>query len=340
MSHITMIQSEIAQSLGVSKAKVNDLVKEYKLEGHTHGKTVAYPVSEVKRLYTALGKKINKKVIAVNNIKGGVGKTLFTRELGFSIAQQGAKTLMIDLDLQGTLSEICGVYNDELPTWKNIIKGELKIEELILPLKDNLSIVPCNIGMGGIDREIGNKNIALLVKQYIEQVMDDYDVVILDTRPEVSNINLAAIIASDIVLVPAKADTGSHKGIRDTFREIELAEKEYDLYVPERGIDKKIIINLFKSTRNTELLKFSEINQEFGEFLHKDVLNDNNDMAKAYNEKEFLYSLKRTSPINKFMRDLAVDVLDLNKQSGAVESEEDEIHFEATDKAQGVTNVD
>lgn len=313
MNEITMIQSEIAHSLNISKARVNDLVKEHNIQGVMAGRSVAYTTDSINNLYESIGRNKKKKIITVNNIKGGVGKTMIARELGFSLAQQGSRVLMIDLDLQGTLSDICGVYNDELPTWKNIIKEEIELKELIIPLYKNLSIVPCNIGMGGIDREIGNKNIALLVKQYIDQVKNEYDVIILDTRPEVSNINLAAIIASDLVIVPAKADAGSQKGIRDTFREIELAEKEYSLYVKNKKIEKKILINLFKTSRNTELLKFSEINAEFGEFLHSNVLSDNNDMAKAYNDKKFLYKMKRISPINKITRSLATEILGINK---------------------------
>lgn len=310
---IYMIQAELAQSLNVSRAKVNDLSKMHRLQGVKSGKVVKYPASEIRRLFKELGIDIPKLVIAINNIKGGVGKTLLVRELAYMLAQHGARVLMIDLDLQGTLSEICGVYNDELPTWKNVIKGEIKPKELAIPLRENLSIIPCNIGMGGIEREIGQKNKALLVKQHLKELQEEFDIILLDTRPEISDINLSAIISSDVVIVPAKADAGSHKGIKDTFREIEFAQKEYGEYTAEKGIDKIILINLFKSSRNTELLKFSEITAEFSEDLFEGVLSDHNDMAKAYNEKEFLYELKRNSPVNKFLRKLASQVLNINK---------------------------
>jgi len=311
-SEISIIQTELANSLGVSKAKMNNLAQQYKLQGIQSGNTVKYPSCEVKRLLEEMGQKKKCRVITVNNIKGGVGKTIFTRELAYALAQHGAKTLMIDLDLQGTLSLICGVYNDELPTWKNVIKGEVEASELIIPIKENLSIISCNIGAGGIDREIGNKNIALLVKQYIESLKEEYDAIVFDTRPEVSNINLAAIIASDVVIVPTKADAGSQKGIGDTFREIDLAEKEYSLYLENKKIKRSVIVNLFKQNRTTEMTKFVDIYNSYSDQVFPECLNDNTDMAQAYNEGKFLYELKRISPVNKFMRKLAVDLLELN----------------------------
>lgn len=309
---IYMIQTELAQSLNVSKTKVSDLCKMFRLQGSPSGKAVKYPASEIRRLLKEVGKDIPKLVIAINNIKGGVGKTLLVRELAYHLAQHGARVLMIDLDLQGTLSEICGVYNDELPTWKNVIKGEIKAADLAIPLRDNLSIIPCNIDMGGVERDIGQKNKALLIKQHLKELQKDYDVIVLDTRPEISDMNLSAIISSDVVIVPAKADAGSFKGIKDTFREIEFAQSEYGEYTNKNGIEKIVLVNLFKSSRNTELVKFSEIANDYGENLFDEVLNDHNDMAKAYNEKKFLYEMKRNSPVNKFMRKLASKILKVN----------------------------
>lgn len=311
---ITMIQTELAKSLEISKAKMNGLDKTYDLQGIKSGNTIKYPASEVSRLIQSYtGKKIDKKIITVNNIKGGPGKTSMTKELGYSIAQHGPKTVMIDLDLQGTLSLICGVYNDELPTWKNIMAGEINVEELLIPLRENLFIIPCNIGFGDWARVVDKKNIALLVKKYVDRLMEEhgFEAVVIDTRPEVSDINLAAIIASDTVLIPSKADIGSEKGIFDTFNEISLAEKEYGIY-RERPLERLICINLFKSSRNTELQKFAEINQTYKEHMFPEVLNDNNDMAKSYNEVSFLYDQKRTSVVCKYMRELAKRLLNLD----------------------------
>jgi len=105
----------------------------------------------------------NAQIIAVANQKGGVGKTTTTHNLGNSLARQGKKVIMIDLDPQSNLTMCMGFQNpDELPcTMAHIIKGlidedfTLQKEEYILTA-EGCDLIPSSIQLSGIEPSLIN----------------------------------------------------------------------------------------------------------------------------------------------------------------------------------------
>src|SRR6185437_2097487 len=73
------------------------------------------------------------KIVAVTNIKGGVGKTTTAVNLAYLCASRGRNTLLWDLDPQGAASHILRCEPDEHVSAKKLVSGKRELPELLLP---------------------------------------------------------------------------------------------------------------------------------------------------------------------------------------------------------------
>ncbi len=155
------------------------------------------------------------KVLAVINQKGGVGKTTTTFHLGTALANS-LRVLMIDIDPQGGLTYMAtGKDPDEYETTiANILLGEVPITEAIIPVRDNLDMVPANIFLSGVEAQLINKiQRELRLKNVLKNVADRYDLVIIDTPPSLGLLTINALFASDGMLIPVEAKLMGLRGM-------------------------------------------------------------------------------------------------------------------------------
>lgn len=103
----------------------------------------------------------NTQIIALANQKGGTGKSSVTVNLGTSLARQGKRVLLCDIDPQSNLTMCMGFHNpDVLPcTMARIFKGQIEEtftyqkEEYILH-KEGCDIIPSSIQLAGMTKHI------------------------------------------------------------------------------------------------------------------------------------------------------------------------------------------
>ena len=85
------------------------------------------------------------RTVAIVNQKGGVGKTTVCRTLSHMLAENNKRVLVIDVDPQQTLSLSLGVvknrFDEQTPSMYHVLTGELPIEQAIINISDNLSII-------------------------------------------------------------------------------------------------------------------------------------------------------------------------------------------------------
>lgn len=143
------------------------------------------------------------KTIAVYNIKGGVGKTAAAVNISYYAAKEKVKTLVWDLDPQGAAS----YYFKVKPRVKGGTKKLIKAKELDSFIKEteipNLDLIPADFSYRHMDLVLDDaKKSTRRIKTLLEQIRDDYDVVILDAPPNISLVSENIFNAADFMIIP------------------------------------------------------------------------------------------------------------------------------------------
>jgi chromosome partitioning protein len=142
--------------------------------------------------------------IALYNLKGGVGKTAATINLAYLAAKEGYKTLVWDLDPQGSSSFYLGVNSTIKNEAKKILNSEIGLAEAIQHSDyENLDIIPADLSARHADVLLNEmKQSKKKIATILSSVKKEYDIVFLDCPPGISILHDAIFYGTDWILMP------------------------------------------------------------------------------------------------------------------------------------------
>jgi chromosome partitioning protein len=160
--------------------------------------------------------------------KGGVGKTSLLTNLAGAISEieKDKKILVLDADGQGNSSLTFGINPKELTdNMYDVFTGNVGIEDVMISVNDNIDIVPANRDLNFVEMDILTKLDKYpkpfeLLKKQVDEIIDDYDYIFIDTPPSIGLVTLNALKIADEVIIPYVPETYSTFGLTELIEAI------------------------------------------------------------------------------------------------------------------------
>ena len=156
------------------------------------------------------------KKIGICNNKGGVGKTTICFCLAGALAEKGLRVLLVDMDQQGSLSSsfLSDIHNLRFVVTDIIRDDQKSIKEIIRKTNfENIDIAPANLSLGKLESElISERDSHYYLADKLEEIQNDYDVIMLDSPPNLGLATWSVLTASEGVIIPLEAQDYSVKG--------------------------------------------------------------------------------------------------------------------------------
>jgi chromosome partitioning protein len=208
----------------------------------------------------------------VFNQKGGVGKSSIACNLAAISAQEGFRTLLVDLDVQGNSSSYLGINThdkEQLPDnniadfFKRSTGGLLSVrkppKDFVLPTAiENLSLICSSPELETIEMELERRHKIYKLREALVKLENDFDRIYIDTPPNFNFFSKSALIAADTALIPFNCDSFSKQALYNLLGNLEELKEDHN---PELEIE-GVVVNQFNSQAKLPAELIAELEEE------------------------------------------------------------------------------
>lgn len=304
-----MTATEAANFLGVTVQAVHKQLKQKNMAFQKSQNRVFFG-NDVSRQLFQIGFK--QKIIAIQIVKGGTGKSSLTHALAVRAHLYGAKVLCVDLDQQGNLTQSFQINPEEHPSMIDVLSDGIPLKEAICQISPGLDIIPSRIENAVLDNTIMLKRLPLdrVYKDRLEPMRSKYDLILIDCPPAIGQSVAAIALASDLVISPVTPEKFCLSGLKITSQEIDNLEQSY-----QKKITMKIILNKYdnRTVLSHEVLSSLIKHPVYGEKLFKSYIRISQDFPNATARGESIYDSLRDSSAKEDIDLLTREVLELNE---------------------------
>lgn len=211
--------------------------------------------------------------IAVVNQKGGVGKTTTAVNIAYSLAKDGHRILLVDLDPQGNATTSLGIdaYKLEKTMYDVMVDARHNIQ-LAIQGTDlaSLQVLPSNVDLAGADIALSQDLVGGVTKlrRALQSIGDNYRLILIDCPPSLGILTLNALAACTDVLIPIQVQHYALKGMRELQKTILRVREELGIRINVLGI----LMTQFHKVPTVHKVVSKEILDYFGAKVFKTVI--------------------------------------------------------------------
>jgi chromosome partitioning protein len=220
-----------------------------------------------------------RKILAVSNQKGGVGKTTTAINLAASLALADRSVLLVDVDPQGNLTSGVGLKAAAAkgPTIYETLMDGAPLPELSTPV-DRMKLVPANRNLAGAEIElVSMQSRESQLSRCLAEVRDKYDYILIDTPPSLGLLTLNALVAADAVIVPLHCEYFALEGIADLVATIKRVRASLNPKLDILGV----LLTMYDDRTNLGQAVANDIRSFFAEKVFTSVIPRNVRLGEA-----------------------------------------------------------
>ncbi|TYB70512.1 ParA family protein [Bizionia gelidisalsuginis] len=251
------------------------------------------------------------KIIAIANQKGGVGKTTTSVNLAASLGVLEKKVLLIDADPQANSTSGLGIDVEtvEIGTYQLLEHTNSARDAIIKTNTPNLDIIPAHIDLVAIEIELVDKeNREYMLKKALEDIVDDYDYILIDCAPSLGLLTLNALTAAHSVIIPIQCEYFALEGLGKLLNTIKGVQKIHNADLDIEGL----LLTMYDSRLRLSNQVVEEVQKHFNDMVFQTIIQRNVRLSEApsYGESIINYDASSKGAINYLS--LAKEIINKN----------------------------